>query len=70
MSSKDIEKNFSQAAFVERLRKLADCLEQGTKFEIQIKGERVYVPVDAELSIEYERGEGEVELEFQLKWKR
>jgi hypothetical protein len=38
---------------------LADCIEEGKRFEIQISGERVYVPVRAEFTIENEReGDG------------
>ena len=38
------------------------------RFEIQIAGERIYVPVRAVYNIEHERGEEEEEIEFQLKW--
>lgn len=66
---RDIEKGYSTPQLVEKLRRLADCLESGEAFEIQVAGERIYVPVRAEFSIEHERGEGEEELEFQFKWK-
>ena len=65
---RDIEKAYSTAEFVAKLRRLADALEQGTKFEIQIAGERIYVPVRAIYNIEHEREEGEEEIEFQIKW--
>jgi amphi-Trp domain-containing protein len=53
---------------VAKLRRLADALETGKKFEIQVAGERIYVPARAEFNIEHEReGNGE-EIEFQLKW--
>jgi len=71
MSSKeerDIEKTYSTSEFVSKLRRLADALESGERFEIQIAGERVYVPVRAVYNIEHERGEGEEEIEFQIKW--
>ena len=32
--------------FVAKLRRLADALENGDKFEIMIAGERIYVPVE------------------------
>ena len=32
-------------------------------------GERVAVPPDAIINIEHEQGDGEEEVEFQLKWK-
>jgi len=56
--------------FIAKLRRLADALEQGTPFEIQIAGERIYVPVGAVINIEHEREGDEEEIEFQLKWKR
>ena len=71
MSSKeqrDIEKVYSTAEFVAKLRRLADSLENDTKFEIQIAGERVYVPIRAKFSIEHERQDDEEEIEFQIKW--
>lgn len=68
-SERDIEKVYSIEDYVAKLRRLADALEAGEKFEIQIAGERIYVPVRAELSIEHERGEDEEEVEFQIRWK-
>lgn len=67
--SRDIEKSYSTAQFVEKLRRLADCLEKGERFDIQIAGERIYVPQHAIFNIEHERGDGEEEIEFQIKWK-
>lgn len=65
---RDIEKVYSTSEFVAKLRRLADSLESGKKFEIQIAGERIYVPVRAEYNIEHERQDGEEEIEFQIKW--
>tara|TARA_R110002012_G_scaffold294391_1_gene490517 strand:- start:5236 stop:5376 length:141 start_codon:yes stop_codon:yes gene_type:complete len=45
-------------------------LEAGDRFEIQIAGERISVPVRATCSIEHERGEDEEEIEFQIKWSK
>jgi len=67
---RDIEKTYSTSEFIDKLRRLADCLENDTKFEIQIAGERIYVPVSAEYNIEHEREEGQEEIEFQIKWKK
>lgn len=66
---RDIEKSYSTSEFVAKLRRLADDLEAGENFEIQVAGERIYVPDRAIFNIEHERGDGEEELEFQLKWK-
>lgn len=65
---RDIEKMYSTGEFVAKLRRLADALEQGEKFEIQIAGERIYVPVRAEFNIEHEREGDDEEIEFQIKW--
>ena len=67
--SRDIEKDYPIDQFIAKLRRLADALENDEKFEIQIAGERVYVPARAQFNIEHERGEGEEEVEFQIKWK-
>ncbi|SMY33413.1 amphi-Trp domain-containing protein [Photobacterium andalusiense] len=66
---RDIEKQYSNAEFAAKLRRLADAVENDTRFEIQIAGERVYVPVSAEYSIEHERERDEEEIEFQIKWR-
>ncbi|MCF6325074.1 MAG: amphi-Trp domain-containing protein [Gammaproteobacteria bacterium] len=65
---RDIEKNYSTAEFVAKLRRLADALENDERFDIQIAGERVYVPVRATFNIEHEREGSSEEIEFQLKW--
>ena len=66
---RDIEKGYTTKQFVEKLRRLADSLEEGKKFQIQVANEKIVVPADAEISIEHEREGDEEELEFQLKWK-
>lgn len=68
MPSRDVEKVYSTPEFVAKLRRLADALETGSKLEIRIAGERIYVPARAEFSVEHERGDGHEEIEFQIKW--
>lgn len=68
-AERDIEKGYPKAEFVAKLRRLADAIEKGDRFEIQIAGERIYVPVRAEFTIEHERSDDEEEIEFQIKWK-
>jgi amphi-Trp domain-containing protein len=67
---RDVERITSRAQFVEKLRRLADALEQGAPFTIQVAKERFTVPAEAEISVEHERGEDGEELELQLRWKR
>lgn len=67
--SRDIEKDYPLPQFIDKLRRLADALESGGRFEIQIAGERVSVPKRARYNIEHERSEdGDEEIEFQIKW--
>ena len=67
-SARDIEKDYSTAEFVAKLRRLADALENEERFDIQIANERICVPVRAQYNMEHERdGSGE-EIEFQIKW--
>jgi amphi-Trp domain-containing protein len=65
---RDVEKIYSTSEFVSKLRRLADALEAGERFEIQVAGDRVYVPARAEFNVEHEREGNEEEIEFQLKW--
>jgi amphi-Trp domain-containing protein len=67
-SDRDIEKTYPLPEFIEKLRRLADALERGQRFEIEIAGERISVPVRATYNIEHERGAGEEEIEFQFTW--
>jgi amphi-Trp domain-containing protein len=66
---RDVEKGYSKTDFVAKLRRLADAIENGDRFEIQIAGERIYVPVRAQFTIEHERSDDEEEIEFQIKWE-
>ena len=65
---RDIEKEYPTAEFVAKLRRLADSLEKGERFDIQIAGERIYVAVRGVYNIEHEREGDEEEIEFQIKW--
>ena len=66
--NRDVERVYSTSEFVSKLRRLADALETGKRFEIQVAGERIYVPARAEFNVEHERDGNNEEIEFQLKW--
>ena len=66
---RDIEKGYTNKQMVAKLRRLADCLETGKQFRIQIAGERVNIPARAVFNIEHEREGDSEEVEFQFKWK-
>ena len=67
-TDRDVEKSYPLADFVAKLRRFADALEAGERFDIQIDGERISVPKGAIFSVEHEREDGEEEIEFQVKW--
>jgi amphi-Trp domain-containing protein len=67
-SDRDLERTYTRAQFVAKLRRLADSIEAGRAFTIQVAGERLRVPADAVFNVEHERADGESELEFQLRW--
>jgi amphi-Trp domain-containing protein len=69
-ADRDLERTYTRGQFVAKLRRLADALEEGQPFTIQVAGERLRIPADAVFNIEHERTEGEDELEFQLRWRR
>lgn len=69
-NDKEAEKSYSNKEVVAKLRRLADALEEEKTFEIQIAGERIYIPPYATIEFEYERTGDEEEVEIELKWKR
>jgi amphi-Trp domain-containing protein len=66
--SRDVEKQYTTKETAEKLRRLADALEAGKPFRIQIAGRRVYIPADTLFNIEHEREGQHEEVEFQFKW--
>ena len=68
-SDRDLERTYTRAQFVAKLRRLADALETGEAFTIQVANERLRIPAYAVFNIEHERSGGRDELEFQLRWR-
>ena len=69
MGERDVERGCTTGQFVKALRRIADALEGGESFRIQVVNKRFTVQPDAELSIEHEADDGVEELELQLRWK-
>ncbi len=69
-ADRDLEKAYTHKQFVAKLRRLADSIEKGKNFQIQVAGEKIHVPDAAIFNIEHERESGAEELEFQIKWKK
>ena len=66
--NRDLERTYSRAQFVAKLRRFADALEAGEPFSIQVANERLRIPADAVFNVEHEREGGIQELEFQVRW--
>ncbi len=67
---RDLERTYSPRQFAAKLRRLANAIEHGQAFTIQVGGETLRIPKDAAFNVEHERGkDGVEELEFQLRWK-
>ena len=69
-TDRDLTRTYSRTQFAAKLRRLADSIETGRPFNIQVAGERLRVPAEVIFNIEHERAAGEEELEFQLIWNR
>jgi amphi-Trp domain-containing protein len=69
MKEKEVEKVVHTKYFVSVLRRMADALEKGESFRIQIQNRRVVVPPDAELEVEHEVEGEQQELSLELHWK-
>lgn len=67
-ADRDLTKGYTRTQFAAKLRRLADSVESGKAFTIQVAGERLRIPADATFNIEHERAGGQQELEFQLLW--
>jgi len=68
---RDLERTYSARQFAAKLRRLADALETGEAFTIQVAGELLRIPAGTAFNVEHERGtDGVEELEFQLRWER
>lgn len=70
MRKRDLTRSYSRSQFAAKLRRLADAVETGTAFTIQVAGERMHIPADVTFNIEHERSGSGEELEFQLLWSR
>lgn len=69
MAERDVEKDVPVSQFVDTLRRLADALEAGESFRIQVQNRRFTVPADAAIVIEHEVDGGNEELALELQWE-
>ena len=67
---RDLTRAYSRAQFAAKLRRLADAIETGKPFTIQVAGEKLRIPAEVTFNIEHERTGTDEELEFQVLWSR
>jgi len=70
MADRDIEKNVAKDQFIDTLRRLADALERGEPFRIQVQNQRFTIPGTAELVLEHEVEGDREEVSLELQWSR
>ncbi|MEM1436909.1 MAG: amphi-Trp domain-containing protein [Pseudomonadota bacterium] len=70
MTDRDVQKEYSDRENIQKLERLVECMKIGQPFEIQVAGERIYVPIRATFSIEHEVDGDSEELEFQFRWQQ
>ena len=68
VGDRDETKSKTEESFVALLRRVANSVEAGKGFEMQVKNERVWVPENAKCSVEHEKKGSKNEIELQLKW--
>jgi amphi-Trp domain-containing protein len=67
----DVERNYTPAQTADKLRRIADAIEAGKSFRLQVAGNRLRVPTDGDVEIEMQTdGDGAGEIEIEIKWNR
>lgn len=66
----DVERAYSSKETADKLRRIADAIEQGRSFRIQVAGNRLRVPTDGEVQIELQSDGDKGEVEIEIKWDR
>lgn len=68
-TERDVAKTYTKKQNIQKLERLVEALRENKAFEIQVAGERLYIPAGTEFSIEHEREGPLHELEFQFRWR-
>jgi amphi-Trp domain-containing protein len=67
----DVERSYTPAQTADKLRRLADVIEAGKSFRLQVGGNRLTIPSDCKVEIEMQTdGDGAGEIEIDIKWNR
>lgn len=65
----EIARNLSRTAFKKLLERIAEGVNEKSASRIMINGNRITIPANAKVSVEYEVDGSECELELQFSWK-
>ena len=68
-AGRDVTKTYSTNENIAKLERLVEALRENKAFEIQVAGERLYIPAGTVFSIEHEQAGPLHELEFQFRWR-
>ena len=67
----DVERTYTTAQTADKLRRIADALEAGESFRLQVGGNRIRIPANCKVEIEMQTdGDGKGEIEIEIKWDR
>lgn len=66
--AKEIEKKYTKKKTIKILKRLVDSLAKDKNFRMQIKGNKVYIPKESQIEIEYEKDKKEDKIEIEIKW--
>jgi len=67
----DVERSYTAAQTADKLRRIADAIEAGESFRIQVGGNRLRVPTDGDFEVEMQTdSEDAGEIEIEIKWNR
>lgn len=66
----DVERGSTPQQTAEKLRRIADAVEAGNSFRIEVAGSRLRIPTDGQLEIEMPEKGAQGEIEIEIKWSR
>lgn len=69
MADRNVERNYPPKVFAAKLRRLADALEAGEQFRVEVANEHFEVAKRPLLSVEHEQAQGMAEVVFNLSWR-
>ena len=66
----DVERSYTPEQTADKLRRIADAIEDGKSFRIQVGGNQLRIPTDGKIEIEINRDGNRDEIEIDIKWDR